>query len=87
MHTRHPIDRLADLRKQKAEIDNEIEAIRLLAIDGTIDLIGDEYRAELKEFNQRIIPLDRAEQLLDSQTFQQLLKEFRQIQVRLKPLT
>jgi transcription elongation GreA/GreB family factor len=45
---RHPVDELADLRKQNRQIEQRIEELRELIISGACDLIGDEHTATLK---------------------------------------
>ena len=82
MQNRHPIDCLADLRRQKAEIEEQIAAIRTLAIAGTIDLTGDEHTAELSERTYRSIPLETAKRVLSPEVFAMLVTETRQVLVR-----
>jgi transcription elongation GreA/GreB family factor len=45
---RHPVDELADLRKQKRQIEQRIEELRELIISGACGLVGDEHTATLK---------------------------------------
>ena len=52
---RHPVDELADLRKQMRQIEQRIEELRELVISGSCSLVGDEHAAALKvKTSQRI---------------------------------
>jgi hypothetical protein len=48
LSNRHPVDELADLRKQMRQIEQRIEELRELVISGACSLIGDERAATLK---------------------------------------
>jgi hypothetical protein len=45
---RHPVDELADLRKQNRQTEQRIEELRELIISGACGLVGDEHTATLK---------------------------------------
>ena len=45
---RHPVDELADLRKQMRQIEQRIEELRELIISGACSLVGDEHAATFK---------------------------------------
>jgi hypothetical protein len=45
---RHPVDELADLRKQMRQIEQRHEELRDLIISGACSLVGDEHAATLK---------------------------------------
>jgi hypothetical protein len=45
---RHPVDELADLRKQNRQTEQRIEELRKLIISGACGLVGDEHTAILK---------------------------------------
>jgi hypothetical protein len=45
---RHPVDELADLRKQNRQTEKRIEELRELIISGACGLVGDEHTATLK---------------------------------------
>jgi hypothetical protein len=45
---RHPVDELADFRKQLRQIKQRIEELRELIISGACGLVGDEHAATLK---------------------------------------
>jgi hypothetical protein len=52
---RHPVDELADLRKQNRQTAQRIEELRELIISGACGLVGDEHTATLKlRIGQRI---------------------------------
>ena len=46
---RHPVDELADLRKQMHRTEQRIEELRQLILSGACSLDGDEHAATLKE--------------------------------------
>jgi hypothetical protein len=45
---RHPVDELADLRKQMRQTEQRIEELRELILSGACSLVGDEHAATLK---------------------------------------
>ena len=49
LSNRHPVDELADLRKQKHQTEQRIEELRELIISGACSLVGDEHAATLEE--------------------------------------
>ena len=55
LSNRHPVDELADLRKQMHQTEQRIEELRELIISGACSLVGDEHAATLEErTNQRV---------------------------------
>jgi hypothetical protein len=52
---RHPVDELADARKQLRQIEQRIEELRELIISGACGLVGDDHVATFKvRISQRI---------------------------------
>ena len=49
LSNRHPVDELADLRKQMHQTEQRIEELRELIISGACSLVGDEHAATLEE--------------------------------------
>jgi hypothetical protein len=48
LSNRHPVDELADLRKQMCQTEQRIEELRELILSGAYSLVGDEHAATLK---------------------------------------
>jgi len=48
LSNRHPVDELADLRKQMCQTEQRIEELRELILSGACSLVGDEHAATLK---------------------------------------
>lgn len=83
MQNRHPIDRLADLRKQISELEAEANVIRASILAGAIDLHGEEYDGEIRDREQRCIPYADAQRVLPSDLLAQVTTLRRQRHVLL----
>jgi hypothetical protein len=73
MRNRHPIDRLFDIRQQINQLQDEADVIRSGVIAGKIDPIGDDHTAEIVEYIARVITVGKAERVLDSQQFNEVV--------------
>jgi hypothetical protein len=49
MSNRHPVDQLGDVRAEIRRLQEREEALRLQVIEGKCSLVGDEYRARIKQ--------------------------------------
>lgn len=70
----HPVDRLADIRQQIADLNNEADAIRNGILAGSIGRKGEQHMAEVRQQSQRYTTVARAEKMLTPVLFEQFVQ-------------
>jgi hypothetical protein len=78
---RHPVDELADLRKQKGQIEQRIEELRELIISGASDLVGDEHVATLKVRTSQRVDIKELQRAFGAKAVAPFVREHRVTQV------
>jgi hypothetical protein len=74
---RHPVDELADLRKQNRQIEQRIEELRELIISGACGLVGDEHAATLKLRTSRRVDIKELHREFGEEAIAPFVREHR----------
>jgi hypothetical protein len=83
---RHPVDRLADIRHEKAVLQMEEDMIRDQLIRREITPVGDQYGARVELRTLTSIPVKKAQELLDSRTFKLVSRVKDAVYVLVRPI-
>ena len=69
----HPVDRMADIKEQIAELETEFAHLRQQVIAGTVSPVGERWRATVREGSYRLIKAEEAQRLLPEAVFNSLV--------------
>jgi hypothetical protein len=81
MAGKHPVDRMAEIRDQLAELEREYAELRGRLVAGEIEPEGDEWLATVTHRTQRRITVKDAERALPAATVAGLVRSMTQIVV------
>ena len=74
---RHPVDELADLRKQNRQTEQRIEELRELIISGACGLIGDEHTATLEMRTRKLVDIKELQRAFGAKAVAPFVREYR----------
>jgi hypothetical protein len=74
---RHPVDELADLRKQMCQTEQRIEELRQLILSGACGLVGDEHAATLKVRTSQRVDIKELKRGLGAEAVAAFVREHR----------
>jgi hypothetical protein len=74
---RHPVDELADVRKQQRQIEERIEELRGLIISGACGLVGAEHAATLKVRTNRRVDIKELQREFGEEAIAPFVREHR----------
>ena len=74
----HPVDRLAELKIQIADLEAERDSLRRQIITGEVEPVGEVWQATIRHQNRRVVTIPDAERVLAPEMFAAVVTSHRQ---------